>query len=92
MSTGRRHCSGHINNEEDGNKDRTHALNSGLTTLLNSRHANVPPGLKTRWASFRTAVMDVQFLIPNAIVYRSYESSLNLSAPRSCAFASWKAI
>jgi hypothetical protein len=32
----------------------------------------VPPGFRTRYASARTAGMDVQFRIPNEIVYRSY--------------------
>ena len=35
--------------------------------------------------------MDVQLRIPNAIVYRSYELSLNCDEGSSCALASWNA-
>ena len=48
----------------------------------------MPPGLRTRWASFSTAGMDVQFRIPNAMVYRSYV--FEGMSDMSCAFASAK--
>ena len=48
----------------------------------------MPPGLRTRWASFSTAGMDVQFRIPNAMVYRSY--AFEGMCDMSCAFASVK--
>ena len=65
-----------------------HELSTGFVILLNSRQANVPPGLRTRWASFSTAGIDVQFRMPNAMVYRSYvfEGMCDMS----CAFASAK--
>ena len=65
-----------------------HELSTGFVILLNSRQANVPPGLRTRWASFSTAGIDVQFRMPNAMVYRSYvfEGMCDMS----CAFASVK--
>lgn len=49
-------------------KDPTYVLRTGLLTLLNSRHENVPPGLRTRYASRKTAGIEVQFRIPNAMV------------------------
>jgi hypothetical protein len=49
-------------------ENKTDGDSSGLVTLLNSRHANVAPGLSTRYASLRTSGIDVQFLIPNAMV------------------------
>ena len=73
-------------------KPNTYVLRSGLFTLLNSKHAKVPPGFRTRWASFSTSGMDVQFRIPKAIVYRSYVLSGNSSLGKACALASRKAI
>jgi hypothetical protein len=46
----------------------TYCASAGFVTLLNSRQANVPPGLSTRCASRSTSAIDVTFRIPNAIV------------------------
>lgn len=48
--------------------DATHPANSGFVTLPNSMQAKIPPGLRTRYASLRTAGMSVQLRIPKAIV------------------------
>ena len=46
----------------------TYCASAGFVTLLNSRQANVPPGLSTRCASRSTSAIEVTFRIPNAIV------------------------
>lgn len=63
----------------------THEAKSGFVTLLNSKHAKTPPGLRTRYASVNTSGIDVQFRIPNAMVYMSYVLEGSSSA---CAFPS----
>jgi hypothetical protein len=68
----------------------TYELRRGLVILLNSRHAKVPPGFKTRYASIRTAGTEVQLRIPNAIVYKSYV--FDGISVIDCAFASRKDI
>lgn len=73
-------------------KGATYWPRIGFVTLLNSRHANVPPGFNTRWASFNTSGIDVTFRMPKAMVYKSYEFDGNLSGGSSCALASWKDI
>ena len=70
--------------------ETTHIPKSGLVTLLNSKQAKIPPGFNTRYASFRTSAGDVQFLIPKAMVYKSYVLSGNLSAGRACALPTVK--
>jgi hypothetical protein len=51
----------------------TYSLKRGFVTLPNSNTPIFPPGFNTLYASLKTAGREVQFLIPNAIVYRSIE-------------------
>jgi hypothetical protein len=49
-------------------KKNCYCARRGFVTLLNSKQAKVPPGLRTRCASRRTSGMEVTFRIPNAMV------------------------
>jgi hypothetical protein len=53
---------------ETGKLEFTHSRSKGLLTLPNSSTPILPPGLRTRYASDRTAGREVQFRIPNAMV------------------------
>lgn len=47
------------------------SLNTGLTTLLNSKHMNLPPVFSTLLASDKAFRVLGTFLSPNEIVYAS---------------------
>ena len=70
----------HVNDDQG-----THSLNRGFVTFPNSSTPIFPPGFNTLYASLNTAGREVQFLIPNAIVYRSIEL-LSTCFGRSWAF------
>jgi hypothetical protein len=74
---------GHMRHEND--EEGAHSLNKGFVTFPNSSTPIFPPGFNTLYASLKTAGREVQFLIPNAIVYKSIEL-LSTCFGRSWAF------
>jgi hypothetical protein len=61
----------HMRHEND--EEGAYSLNKGFVTFPNSSTPIFPPGFNTLYASLKTAGREVQFLIPNAIVYKSIE-------------------
>jgi hypothetical protein len=69
-STGHKPCAHRRSGREKAEEQTKigYCASRGFVTLLNSRQAKVPPGLRTRCASRRTSGMEVTFRMPNAMV------------------------